>query len=65
MKLLNRLRDLRAETIAGFKTDNVLVDNQYDDLLGVGTTTCDDILRLNIADNQHQKFDKKFAGYQD
>lgn len=53
MKLLNRLRDLRNETNTECKNAEVLVNNQYQDLLGVGTTTSDDILRLNIADTHH------------
>jgi hypothetical protein len=53
MKLLNRLRDLRNETINGYNYDTLPVDDQHQDLLGVGTTTTDDILRLNIADTHH------------
>lgn len=58
MKLLNRLRDLRNETNRDetnteYKNVEVLLNNQHQDLLGVGTTTSDDILRLNIADTHH------------
>lgn len=61
MKLLNRLRDLRNEinteyTNMDYSCVEISVKNQHQDLLGVGTTTIDDILRLNIADTQHQKF---------
>ena len=61
MKLLNRLRDLRNEANNEFaNTDynsvEALENNQHQELLGVGTTTIDDILRLNIADTQHHKF---------
>ena len=55
MKLLNRLRDLRNETNSEQTnreqiSDDVLVSEQHQDLLGLGTATIEDVLRLNIAD---------------
>lgn len=50
MKLLNRLRDLRNETNSEQISDDVLVGEQHQDLLGLGTATIEDVLRLNIAD---------------
>lgn len=54
MKLLNRLRDLRNETMVEDKNDEMPASNHHHELLGVGTTTTDDILRLNIADTHHR-----------
>lgn len=53
MKLLNRLRELRKETNNDDKNMNISINNQHQDLLGIGATTSDDILRLNIADTHH------------
>ena len=48
MKLLNRLRELRDEhqNRAHEHTDDI--DYQHLDTIGVGTTTIDDIIRLNL-----------------
>ncbi len=57
MKLLNRLRELREEqdheayepdehAYAYDDTDEV--DDEHSDVIGVGTTTVDDIIRLNV-----------------
>lgn len=52
MKLLNRLRELRndfyATEFAETHTSNAHIDNEYFDMIGVGTTTVDDIIRLNL-----------------
>lgn len=47
MKLLNRLRALRNDyyMAALDEGDN---ENEYLDTIGVGTTTVDDIIRLNL-----------------
>ena len=56
MKLLTRLRDLRKENITESKNVDTLVNNQHQNILGVGTTTVDDILRLDIANTHHHSF---------
>ena len=62
MKLLNRLRELREEQMIEHNDDEYAPDEHslyaYDDLdetddyhldtIGVGTTTVDDIIRLNV-----------------
>ncbi|WP_020166716.1 MULTISPECIES: hypothetical protein [Methylotenera] len=47
MKLLNRLRELRNDyyAVESIETD---IENEYLDTIGVGTTTVDDIIRLNL-----------------
>lgn len=48
MKLLNRLRELRIENaINPFDHFHFSTDDYYDDTIGIGTTTFDDIKRLN------------------
>ncbi len=46
MKLLNRLRELRNDYYAEESTTDD--DNGYLEAIGVGTTTVDDIIRLNL-----------------
>jgi len=51
MKLLNRLRELRNDYYAAELSEAELsdtdVNDEYLDTIGVGTTTADDIIRLN------------------
>lgn len=46
MKLLNRLRELRNDYYAA-ELSETDVNDEYLDAIGVGTTTADDIIRLN------------------
>jgi len=52
MKLLNRLRELRNDYYAAelneANSENTYIQNEYSDTIGVGTTTVDDIIRLNL-----------------
>jgi hypothetical protein len=45
MKLLTRLRELRDEHIT---PDLMKTDDEHLESIGVGTTTVDDIIRLNL-----------------
>jgi hypothetical protein len=57
MKLLNRLRELRSESnIRSNIEETNTTNSQYQDLIGVGSTTLDDILRLNIAETHPRSF---------
>jgi hypothetical protein len=48
MKLLTRLRELRIENaINSFDQFHFPSDSYHHDTIGIGTTTYDDILRLN------------------
>ncbi len=55
MKLLKRLRELRNESNVEFNIEKTNTTNgQHQDLLGVGSTTLDDILRLNTSETNHR-----------
>lgn len=57
MKLLKRLRELRSESNIEFNIGETnATNNQHQDLLGIGSTTVDDILRLNITELHHRRF---------
>ncbi len=45
MKLLTRLRELRYEN---FAPELIETDDEHLESIGVGTTTVDDIIRLNL-----------------
>jgi hypothetical protein len=51
MKLLNKLRELRTQNSIDQLFDNFhyTVESYSNDEIGIGTTTYDDIQRLNIA----------------
>ncbi len=49
MKLLTRLRELRNEIGNDSTRNQSTINDQHLETIGVGATTIDDILRLNIA----------------
>lgn len=52
MKLLTRLRELRIENENNSIDDyRFSMSHYYDDSLGIGTMTLDDIMRLNLESN--------------
>ena len=52
MKLLTRLRELRIENEVNSINDfRFSMSHYYDDSLGIGTMTLDDIMRLNLESN--------------
>lgn len=52
MKLLTRLRELRIEnTVNPFDHFNFSMNHYHDDMIGIGTTTFDDIKRLTQESN--------------
>lgn len=52
MKLLTRLRELRIENeINSIDDYRFSMSHYHDDILGIGTMTFDDIMRLNLESN--------------
>lgn len=52
MKLLNKLRDLRLEKESNLMSADLMrLHQQNDEAIGLGATTLEDILRLNIQRN--------------
>jgi hypothetical protein len=52
MKLLNRLRELRSELHPEWdidEADTTFNTNQHLETIGIGATTIDDIIRLNVV----------------
>ena len=52
MKLLNKLRDLRLEKESNLMSADLMrLHQRNDEAIGLGATTLEDILRLNIQRN--------------
>lgn len=49
MKLLNRLRELRSELHPEWMNKDIDINNQYSEIIGIGTTTFEDITKLDIT----------------
>jgi hypothetical protein len=64
MKLLNRLRELRGELHPEWninEADTTFNTNQHLDTIGIGATTIDDIVRLNIDNTPYLRLSETRA----